>query len=310
MPLATPNGSKPSSRVEDIMFKRILCAIDLSDATPSLLRHAAGLANAANASLVIVHVATVDDSTRQHIREEVERQFLSAVPYEAGYATADVRVVRGERATAILMQAAYTGADLIVMGTRGFGNLTGWFMGSTSRLLMEATSVPVLLIPPTPRDIVTLGGDRAHLHFGPVLAAVDLDEHNDAQLLLASQMAALAQQPLVLLTVIPEGGPSAEEVTAAVWTRVHDIGPTRPHMVVIRHGDVAREIGRAALAEGAGLVVMGLRNPRTGDRPGQIATAVLETKRSFVLAVPETAYVARTTEHAEDKGRRSLSVGR
>ena len=47
--------------------------------------------------------------------------------------------------------------------------------------------------------------------------------------------------------------------------------------------DVAEEISRCASAEGAGLVVMGLR---ARGQPGVIASAVLKTHRAFVLAVP------------------------
>lgn len=270
------------------MFTRILCAVDLSEATPSILRHAAGLASAAGASLVIVHIATGDDSALATARAAVERALLQAVPYEAGYATsADIRVVRGERAATILAQAAHAHASLIVMGARGFGNFTGWLMGSTSRLIMAATTVPVLLIPDTAREIVSLGGDHAHLHFGPVIAAVDLDEHNDAQIAVASQMAALAGERLLFLTVVPDGPRSVDDATAALRARAHGVGPVRPHLIVVRHGDVAREIGRAAVAEGAGLVVMGLQHPGTGNHPGRVAAAVLETRRALILVVPD-----------------------
>jgi nucleotide-binding universal stress UspA family protein len=289
------------------MFTRILCAVDLSDATPAILRHAAGLASAASASLVIVHVTTGDDAALETARAAVEREFLRAVPYEASYATAnDIRVVRGERAAAILAQAARMDADLIVMGTRGRGNLTGWLMGSTSRLIMEATAVPVFLIPNTTSDIITLGGDHAHLNFGPVIAAIDLDEHNDAQIAVASEVAALAQERLLLLTVVPDGPGSVFAATAALRERAHGVGPVRPHLLVVRHGDVAHQIAGAATTERAGLVVMGLRHPGSGSRPGRIASAVLETKRSFILVVPDLANARSQAnrraerEHADD----------
>jgi hypothetical protein len=57
------------------------------------------------------------------------------------------------------------------------------------------------------------------------------------------------------------------------------------HAVIVRRGKVAEEISRCALKERAGLVVMGLRD-RPRGQPGAIATAVLRTKRAFVLAVP------------------------
>ena len=273
------------------MFTRILCAVDRSVAAANVMRHAAGLANAMGASLVIVHVGRGDDAALARARVELDRDFQRAIPYQASYAVAaDLRVVRGERATAIIAQAAYTRSDLIVMGTRGFGNLTGWAMASTTRLVMQLAVVPMLLIPENGRDLLTLGPDRAHLHCGPVLAAVDPDERNDAQLVIASQFAALAHQPLMLLTVIPESA-DVDAVHDALWARAREITPSRPRLLLVRHGQVAREIGRAALTEGTGLVVMGLRNPGAGERPGHVATAVLHTRSSCILAVPDTTRI-------------------
>jgi nucleotide-binding universal stress UspA family protein len=284
------------------MFTRILCAVDLSDAAPAILRHAAGLASAANASLVVVHVTTGDDGSLETARAAIEREFMRAVPYEASYATAnDIRIVRGERAAGIVAEAARIDADLIVMGTRGRGNLAGWLMGSTSRLIMEATTVPVFLVPNTTSDIVTLGADHALLNFGPVIAAIDLEEHNDAQIAVASEMAALAHERLLLLTVVPDRPGSVGDATAALRVRAHGVRPLRPHLLVVRHGDVARQIAGAAMTEGAGLVVMGLRHPGSGSRPGRIASAVLETKRSFILVVPDLANAGSRTDHRVER---------
>ena len=63
-------------------------------------------------------------------------------------------------------------------------------------------------------------------------------------------------------------------------TTCHRSGPRRSS-----RGGVAEEISRCAKTEDAGLVVMGLRQ-NTEGRPGVIASAVLDTGRAFVLAVP------------------------
>jgi hypothetical protein len=59
-----------------------------------------------------------------------------------------------------------------------------------------------------------------------------------------------------------------------------------PRATIVRHGDIAEQISRCAVAERTGLVVMGLRDkPR--KQSGAIASAVLRTNSAFVLAVPE-----------------------
>ncbi len=67
--------------------------------------------------------------------------------------------------------------------------------------------------------------------------------------------------------------------------RAHN-SPRKPRATIVRRGSaIAEEISSCARAEGAGLVVMGLR-PKGRGQPGAIASAVLASRRAFVLAVP------------------------
>jgi K+-sensing histidine kinase KdpD len=145
---------------------------------------------------------------------------------------------------------------------------------------------PTLLVPPGEVDVVTLGIRAATLHPGVVLAAVDLEERNARQLTLANSLADLANAPLVALTVI---GPDADEVAAAGTLRdlVQGLGATDIARLRVRRGPVHDAIDAAAVAEQAGVVVMGLRE-RSRGVPGETASAVLRTKDALVLAVPAT----------------------
>lgn len=127
-------------------------------------------------------------------------------------------------------------------------------------------------------------GDRPALTCGPVLAAIDLDETCLPQLHMASEMARLAAQPLHMVTVA-RSKISDHDAATELRARAHGLAPVKPRSLIVRRGDVAEEISRCATAEGAGLVVMGLRE-RPRGRPGIIASAVLKTGRAFVLAVP------------------------
>lgn len=277
------------------MFKRVLCAVDRSEATGKVLRHAAGLAAAAGARLSLVHV---NHQPATPISEhEWRRLFLEAVPYSAGYVEEpEVRIVTGPPADAILAQADRTRADAIVCGARGRGAVAGWLLGSTSRSLLQATSRPVLLVPSSDIDIVTLSETRAELNFGAVLAAIDFSEHNAAQLQLAADIAALAEQPLILMTVLSPTDVSSDHAAAdALRARARTLTGVRPNAVIVRRGDVADEICQCAAQEDAGLVVMGLRPGRRGQRPGEIASAVLRSHRPAVLAVPTDADTLRDT---------------
>jgi nucleotide-binding universal stress UspA family protein len=271
------------------MFQRVICAVDQSAATGKVLRHAAGFAVACGARLSLVHVTSGPPTTAAE--EPWRRLFFDAIPYYASYVEEpDIQVVTGPISQAILAEAARTGADLIVCGSRGRGPVAGWLLGSTTRSLMQATTRPLLLIPANEIDIVMLGERRVDLPLGTVLTPIDFGEHNATQLHYAGAIASAAGHPLELLTVLPTNDPTTDhEAAAALRARARKLTTIRAHSVIVRRGKVAEEIGRCAAAEDAGLIVMGLRHGRRGQRPGAIASAVLHSRQPAVLAVPDVA---------------------
>ncbi len=60
-------------------------------------------------------------------------------------------VAVGDPAQEILRHALDCGADLIVMGTQGRGAAQRLLMGSTATRVVEATTIPVLVVPPPHR---------------------------------------------------------------------------------------------------------------------------------------------------------------
>lgn len=257
----------------------VLCALDLGPATRRVLYHAVGLARVFDADLKIVHVAA-DTSSEAH--ERVLNECLKEGPYGA-IDDADVVLRSGRVSEMVEREALKHKAVLIVMGSRGHAGLARLLLGSTSAALLHSTRTPTLLVPPIDMDIVSIG-DRAALTCGPVIAAVDLEENSEHQLRMASRMAGLASQPLLLLTVA-RARVSEHDAAHSLRERAHGLAPVRPLAVIVRRGDVAEEISRCAVKEGAGLVVMGLRE-RPRGRAGAIASAVLKTGKAFVMAVP------------------------
>lgn len=258
----------------------VLCAVDLGPLMGRVLLHAIGIAKVMGAGLRILHVTADDQSA---VRERVIAACERAAPYEAGIDADAVVLATGRVSEAIQREALRCNATLIVVGSRSHGGLTRLLLGSTSEALLGTARTPVLLVPPADFDIISMG-DRPVLSCGPVLAAVDLTESCRDQLRLASRMAQLAAQPLILMTVARSKA-TDHDASTDLGDRGHGLMPVRPTSLIVRRGEVATEIARCALAEGAGLVVMGLRQAPRG-RPGVIAAAVLKTGRAFVLAVP------------------------
>ena len=256
----------------------VIAAIDLGPSSARVLLHAAGFARLWSAPLRVLHVCA-ERSTGE--RDRVIDFWKRARPNEVDVDDAEVVVRPGHVSEIIRREAAKDQARLVVIGSRGHGGLAKLLLGSSSEAVLRNTAAPVLLVPPIDLDIVSIA-DRTRLNSGPILAAVDLAEACDHQLSMASRMAELARQPLVLMTIATARF-SDHEAARLLRERGQHLSPVKPRSTIVRRGHVAEEISRCALAEGAGLVVMGLRARR---RPGAIAAAVLKTKRAFVLAVP------------------------
>jgi nucleotide-binding universal stress UspA family protein len=257
----------------------VLAAIDLGPSSARVLRHAAGFARLFGVRLQVLHV-TPDSSPAQ--AQRVLEFCRRHGPYEVDFTSGDVVVRSGLVSESIYREAARQHAQMVVMGSSGHHRLAKLILGSTTEMVLREPPAPVLLVPPIDLDIVNIT-DRVTLTCGPVLAAVDLAEACDEQLRLAGDLAHQAGQPLLLLTVAPKEIDD-HDAGALLRARGHD-GQTKPRALIVRRGVVAKQISRCALAEGAGLVVMGLR-ARGRGRPGAIASAVLEDNRAFVLAVP------------------------
>ena len=265
------------------IFSSVLCALDSSPLAPRVLRHAIGIAGACGARLSILTVVSKD---AHQAEAQLAKLLKEVLPPGATYVgqpiTLGMQLVMGQTVDAII-EAAGDKTDLIVAGTHSKSGISGWFLGSTSAQLLEQAVCPVLLVPAGDVDIVAIDATSARLTPGAVLGAVDLSDINERQLTVAAELAALASQPLTLMTVADTSAidVAAEQALAELARRVGASART-----LVRHGTVAAEIDRAAVAEHAGLVVMGLRAVDRGT-PGAIATAVLKQKEALVvLAVP------------------------
>jgi len=258
----------------------VIAAIDLGPTSSRVLHHAGAFAKLWSTRLRVMHVTS---SPKEDVRQRVLEYCARSGPYEIDLEDQDVAVRSGLVSDAIHREARGENAALIVMGSHNHGALATWLLGTTTKVVLQNAAAPVLLVPPIDLDIVDTG-DRPRLTCGPVLAAIDLAEIADHQLQMAAEIAVMAGEPLLLMTVAPQTI-GDHDAARMLRERAQHYCHGRPHAVIVRRGRVAEEISRCARAEGAGLVVMGLRK-RPRGRPGAIATAVLKTHRAFVLAVP------------------------
>lgn len=260
----------------------VLAAIDMRPTCRRVLLHAAGLARLFATKLKVLHVgADTSAEQRAHVLDYCAMQG----PYEVDLAEEDIILRTGLVSEALYREATRQHARVVVMGARGHGPLAAFLLGSTTQAVLRNAPAPILLVPPVDMEIVNLT-DRAQLSCGPVLAAVDLADPNDRQLRFAGEMAQLAGQPLLLLTVT--GRRVEDRLSSSMLRERAQRAAVLPRATIVRHGDIAEQIARCAASERSGLVVMGLGG-KSRRQPGVIASAVLRARSAFVLAVPEGA---------------------
>ena len=257
----------------------VIAAIDLGPSTARVLYHAAAFAQLIQAPLKVLHVNGVSATTHRRVLDAC----LQLGPHQADFDDSQIVIRSGRVSDAIGREAAHGKASLVVVGSRGHGGVAKFLLGSTSDAVLRTATTAVLLVPPTEMDIVSIG-DEVALTCGPLVAAVDLAEDSYEQLRLASKLAHLGSQPLLVMTVA-KSRVSNHDAAQGLRERARELTPVKPASVIVRRGRMATEISRCASVEGAGLVVMGLRAGSRG-RPGAIAASVLKTRRAFVLAVP------------------------
>jgi nucleotide-binding universal stress UspA family protein len=160
------------------MFHRILVACDGSPHAQGALADAIELAQAHRARLTLIAVVPVPalwvgaagglpidlggaESPEQEYRSILDRA-VAAVPADVPVTTL-LKV--GPAATAILATAGENQQDLIVMGSRGRGDLRSLLLGSVSHAVLRSSPVPVLVSRrvPDPGDAATELPDAARV---------------------------------------------------------------------------------------------------------------------------------------------------
>jgi nucleotide-binding universal stress UspA family protein len=137
------------------MYRRILVAVEHSDADRTILAHAGELARLTGATLVLVHVAdgwAARNLEHLKLRESEEmrddRQYLEALQRDltATGLVVEARLAAGDPATELIRAAEREGVDLIAMSTHGHRFLGDLLHGATADRVRHLVRVPVLLL--------------------------------------------------------------------------------------------------------------------------------------------------------------------
>jgi nucleotide-binding universal stress UspA family protein len=150
------------------MFKKILVAIDGSDQAKKALHYALVLSKTFSSKLIILTVyhkrlfpmITTEDVEGDEIDLELQEEYWESIK---GYYTNILRsaeqiakrwpsvkyltlLAEGRVPTEIISTAQRNEVDLIVLGSRGMGGVTGLILGSTSKSVVDHSSMPVFIV--------------------------------------------------------------------------------------------------------------------------------------------------------------------
>lgn len=139
---------------------KLLVAVDGSTHADKAIAVAASLAKEAGTTRVwLLHVREgtfyygalppLDYEAQERTQRQAQADLLEAAlgrARDAGLQDVQPITAVGPAATEIVRVAAETGADQIVMGTRGMGALGGLLLGSVAQRVVHLAPVPVLLV--------------------------------------------------------------------------------------------------------------------------------------------------------------------
>ena len=109
-------------------------------------------------------ITTARDSYHSRIDEAQRTAVRSAAKLSKRLGTIEVRVVRGDARQAIVDVAAEWDADLVVVGARGLGAISGALLGSVSLAVARHAPCPVLVVRATGRPVhsIVIAFDGSH----------------------------------------------------------------------------------------------------------------------------------------------------
>lgn len=138
------------------MYERLLVAVDHSESSARALAAAQQLASAARSEVWVLHLrereviarldavpSESDTEARDTVEEGVEKLRNAGID-----AHGEVRdTIFGHAAREIVADAKAHDASVIVIGTRGRGEIASLVLGSTAHKVIHLASGPVLVVP-------------------------------------------------------------------------------------------------------------------------------------------------------------------
>ena len=135
------------------MYRKILIALDATEADQTILDHVSTLARSFDSTVVILHVADgwaarwfgADAVSREIDEDKVYLETVRARLAGEGLRV-EAELAYGEPADEIVKWVTNRGCDLVAMSTHGHRFISDLLYGSTAETVRHRVDVPVLLL--------------------------------------------------------------------------------------------------------------------------------------------------------------------
>ncbi len=275
--------------------KSILCPLDLSSASPTVLGWAGLLAGAYNAKLQILHaewaeypryflasqageLAAAAERSRRAIGDDLEKLVHESIAAQTPY---EITVLEGHPIERILGYAEQQRPDLIVMGSHGRSGLARLRLGSVAENVVQQTSLPTLVVRAP-------GGKPAPQKISSILLPVAFDEHTGQSILIPAALAATTAARLIVMHA--EEGDLSRNVSLK---QLCDLVPANVRgqcnvIEVIRQGNAAEQILLVAREHDVDVIAITAKHRRFLDLTviGNTTEKVMRHADSAVLVLP------------------------
>ena len=276
--------------------KKILVAMDLSEASFSAWLHAHDLAGRFGAALEAVYVDSIlpsglAEEPLRPLSRELREEIVSQIRRRIGD-VGRVEVIQGDPVITLLRLARAKRADLIVMGTHGRTGLSRVLMGSVAEAVVRRSPVPVLTVHSNPRPLKG------------VLAPVNFTPYAEAGLAFAAEAAAALGARLTALHValdLKEGPNPRFLLTSMIQRLDPSVRAVSRPQVAVRAGEAAKEILAAAPRYGWVVLVAHRKSLFQDLVLGTTAERVLRHAVVPVLSIPSPG--ARSIVYRRPAGR-------
>ena len=139
----------------------ILVAVDISEATPRVMQVTERVARQSSGKVRLLHVAEAEpdfmgyDAGPEVVRDQVAKEFreehrevqMHAEALREAGIEASARLIQGPIVDTVFAEAKRFEADMLIVGSHGFGAVYDLLIGSISRGILKDADIPVLVVP-------------------------------------------------------------------------------------------------------------------------------------------------------------------